>query len=109
MEYSSVSKLRKKTWFTTEYGIPFTNWDGNNAKTATKAYKVALKEINKAKTEKDVKLAIVKLVQLINTLPNIETVEREDTGTAVEQLVASSKLNLTQELAAQWFDEVRDF
>lgn len=109
MAYSSVSKLRKKVWFKTEYGIPFTNWDSKNAKTATKAYKTALKEISKAKSEQQVKQAIVKLIELINTLPNIETVEREDTGTAVEQLVESSPLNLPQELAAKWFDEIRDF
>ncbi|ERJ58250.1 hypothetical protein [Sphingobacterium paucimobilis] len=109
MEYSSVSKLRKKIWFTTEYGIPFTNWEGKNAKIATKAYKSALKAIGKAKTEAEVKQAIIELIDLINTLHNIETVEREDTGTAVEQLVASSRLDLPQELAAQWFDDRRDF
>ncbi|WP_262708263.1 hypothetical protein [Sphingobacterium yanglingense] len=42
-------------------------------------------------------------------MPNIETVEREDTGTAVEQLIESSPLNLPQELATKWFDEIRDF
>jgi len=109
MGYSSVSKLRKKIWFTTEYGIPFTNWEGKNAKIATKAYKTALKEISKAKGEQEVKQAIIKLIELVNTLPNIETIEREDTGKAVEQLVESSPLNLPQELATKWFDEVRDF
>ena len=109
MGYSSVSKLRKKIWFKTEYGIPFTNWDSKNAKTATKAYKTALKEIGKAKKEEEVKQAIVKLIELINILPNIETIEREDTGTAVEQLIESSPLNLPQELATKWFDEIRDF
>lgn len=109
LDYSSVSKLRSSIWFTTEYGIPFTNWESKNAKIATKAYKTTVKEISKAKTENEVKTAITKLVELINTLPNIETVEREDTATAVNQLVETSKLEITVATANKWFDEVREF
>ena len=109
LDYSSVSKLRSYNWFTTEYGIPFTNWESKNAKIATKAYKTALKEIAKAKTENDVKTSILGLVEMINKLPNIETVEREDTGTAIIQLVETSKLNISHETANKWFDEIRDF
>ncbi|MCP1994612.1 hypothetical protein [Flavobacterium sp. HSC-61S13] len=109
LDYSSVSKLRSSIWFTTEYGIPFTNWESKNAKIATKAYKTTGKEISKAKTENEVKTAITKLVELINTLPNIETVEREDTATAVNQLVETSKLEITVATANKWFDEVREF
>lgn len=109
LDYSSVSKLRSSIWFTTEYGIPFTNWESKNAKIATKAYKTTGKEISKAKTENEVKTAIIKLVELINTLPNIETVEREDTATAVNQLVETSKLEITVATANKWFDEVREF
>ncbi|MGI9652038.1 hypothetical protein [Chryseobacterium sp. RLHN22] len=109
LDYSSVSKLRSSIWFTTEYGIPFTNWETKNAKIATKAYKTALKEIAKAKTENEVKTSIVGLVEIINKLPNIETVEREDTGTAIIQLVETSKLNISHETTNNWFDEIRDF
>lgn len=109
LDYSSVSKLRSLSWFTTEYGIPFTNWETKNAKIATKAYKTALKEISKAKTENDVKTSIFGLVEIINKLPNIETVEREDTGIAIIQLVETSKLKIPHETANNWFDESRDF
>ena len=109
LDYSSVSKLRSSIWFTTEYGIPFENWESNNAKIAIKAYKSALKEISKAKTKQDVKGAIIELVEIINTLPNIETVEREDTGLAVLQLVEASTFDIDQETVNIWFDEIRDF
>ena len=46
---------------------------------------------------------------MINTLPNIETVEREDTGVAVQQLVEASKFDIDQEIVNVWFDKVRDF
>lgn len=109
LDYSSVSKLRSSIWFTTEYGIPFENWESNNAKIAIKAYKSALKEISNAKTKQDVKGAIIELVEIINTLPNIETVEREDTGLAVLQLVEASTFDIDQETMNTWFDEIRDF
>ncbi|MCH5714792.1 hypothetical protein [Niabella hibiscisoli] len=109
LDYSSVSKLRSKIWFTTEYGIPFTNWDGKKAATATKAYKAALKAIGNAKAETEVYHSITELVQLINRIPGIETVEREDTGLAVRQLVEASSLNIPQETADKWFDELREF
>jgi hypothetical protein len=107
--HSSVSKLRSPIWFTTEYGIPFENWESKNAKIATKAYKTALKEIIKAKTEQEVKLSIEQLIMLINTLPNIETSEREDTGIAIQQLIEASKVDIDQDKANTWFDEIRDF
>jgi hypothetical protein len=109
LEYSSVSKLRKTIWFTTEYGIPFSDWEDKNAKTATKAYKTCLKEIKKSKTEIEVRKAIVEFVEVINKLSNIETSEREDAGTAVNQLVKSSVLRISQEKGNEWFDEIRGF
>jgi len=109
LAYSSVSKLRSAQWFTTEYGIPFANWETKNAKIATKAYKIALKEIAKAKTENEIKLSILGLIEIINKLPNIETVEREDTWIAVIQLVETAKLNISHETANTWFDGIRDF
>jgi len=109
LEHSSVSQLRKKIWFTTEYGIPFSAWEGKSEKTATKAYKTCLKEIKKAKTENEVHKAIIDFVKVINSLPNIETTEREDAGTAVLQLIESSVLEISEETGIKWFDEVRDF
>ena len=109
LEHSSVSQLRKKIWFTTEYGIPFSAWEGKSEKTATKAYKTCLKETKKAKTENEVRKAIIDFVKVINGLPNIETTEREDAGTAVLQLIESSALEISEETGIKWFDEVRDF
>lgn len=109
LDYSSVSKLRSSIWFTNEYGIPFENWESCNAKIAIKAYKFALKEISKAKTKQDVEEVIIELVAMVNTLPNIETVEREDIGLAIQQLVEASTLDIDQETVNTWFDEIRDF
>lgn len=109
LDYSSVSKLRSPIWFSTEYGISFESWQSKNAKIAIKAYKSALKKISKAQNEQDVKESIIELIEMINTLPNIETVEREDTGVAVQQLVESSKFDIDQKIVNAWFDEFRDF
>ena len=78
-------------------------------KIAIKAYKFALKEISKAKTKQDVEEVIIELVAMVNTLPNIETVEREDIGLAIQQLVEASTLDIDQETVNTWFDEIRDF
>lgn len=104
-----MSKLRSSIWFTTEYEIPFENWESTNAKIAIKAYKSALKEISAAKTRQDVKRVIIELVEMTNALPNIETVEREDTGLAVQQLVEASTLDIDQETVDNLLDEIRDF
>jgi len=56
-----------------------------------------------------IKKAIVAFVEVFNGLPDIETVEREDAGAAVSQLVESSVLGISKELGRRWFDEVRDF
>jgi hypothetical protein len=109
LDYSSVSKLRSPIWFSTEYGIPFESWENKNAKIAIKAFKSALKKISKAQNEQDVKESIIELIEVINRLPNIETVEREDTGVAVQQLVEASKFDIDQEIVNVWFDKVRDF
>ncbi|GLC80987.1 hypothetical protein [Lacrimispora brassicae] len=109
LDYSSVSKLRKTIWFTTEYGIPFSGWEDKNAKIATKAYKACLKEIKKSKTESEVHEAIIRFIEVINQLTDIETSEREDAGTAVSQLIESSVLGISQKTGKKWFDEIRDF
>ncbi len=108
-EYATVSKLRKKIWFTTEYGIPFANWEEKSSKKAIKLYKIALKEIKKAKTENEVEEAIIKLIKEFNLFTNIETTEREDVMTAITQLTESSKLKISVEKGKEWFEQNRDF
>lgn len=109
MDYSSVTKLRKKIWFHTEYGIPFSGWEDQNAKIATKAYKNCLKEVKKSKTEKELQEAIITFLKIINQLEGIETSEREDVGTAIGHFIDSSSFEIPQEKWQIWFDEVRDF
>ena len=65
--------------------------------------------MKKAKTEGEVHEAIVNFVDAINKLSDIETSEREDTGTAVSQLIEASGLDIPQETGQKWFDEIRDF
>lgn len=109
MNFSGITKLRKKKWFITEYGIPFSGWEDKNAKIATKAYKVCLNEIKKSKTENELQEAIIKFIKTVNKLQGIETSEREDVGTAIEQLAEASPIEIPQEKWQVWFDEIREF
>ena len=108
-EYASVSNLHPKSWFATEFNIPFASWEGKNGREAMKAYKTALKAIKKAKEEKEVKSLLEVLITVINGLPNIETSEREDTYEAVCQLAEVAPFEIEEEKVQEWFDEVRDF
>lgn len=108
-EYATVSKLRKKIWFTTEYGIPFANWEEKSSKKAIKIYKIALKEIKRAKTENEVEEAITKLIKEFNLFTNIETTEREDVMIGINQLIESSKVKISEEKGKEWFEQNRDF
>ncbi len=109
MGHTSVSKLRKSIWFTTEYGIPFDAWSGKNAKTAVKAYKDAVKQLKKAKTETEAKDVLTTFARIFNELPQIETTERENIAEAVEQLRQVPSVEIDAQKANQWFDEVRDY
>lgn len=109
MDYSGVTKLRKKIWFTTEYGIPFSGWEDKNAKMAARAYKACWNEVKRSKAEKEVQEAIVKFVEIINGLEGIETSEREDVGDAIGQFADACSLEIAKEKWQLWFDEVRDF
>lgn len=109
IEYVSVSKLQKPIWFTTNYNLPFRAWEVSNEKAATKAYKSCLTQIKKAKTENTFREAIVTFVNVINTLPTIETSEREDVWTAINQLAETSSINVSTDLLTLWFDEARKF
>ncbi|CAI3941225.1 unnamed protein product [Commensalibacter papalotli (ex Botero et al. 2024)] len=48
-------------------------------------------------------------IQFINTLPYIETTEREDTRNAVYQLVKECHLDILEDQVKEWFDEVKEF
>jgi hypothetical protein len=109
LEYSTVSQLRKLIWFTTEYGIPFSAWEGKNAKTAVKNYKATLKKLKKVKTEVEAKKALIEFTQTFNSLPQIETTEREDIGEAIEQLRQLPNFEIDSKKANKWFDEARDY
>ena len=108
-EYASVSNLHPKSWFATEFNIPFASWEGKNGREALKAYKTTLKAIKKAKKEKEVKDLLEALIAVINSLPNIETTEREDTYEAVCQLAEVAPFEIDEEKVQLWFDEARDF
>lgn len=109
LDYSSVSQLRKTIWFTTEYGIPFSAWDGKNAKVAIKSYKSTLKNLKKAKSEKEAKEILIDFIRVFNDLPNIETAEREDIGEAVDQLRQIPSFEIDEKKAAKWYDATRDY
>ncbi|UII27512.1 leucine-rich repeat domain-containing protein [Fulvivirga maritima] len=109
MQYSSVSQLRKQIWFTTEYGIPFTAWEGKNAKLAVKVYKSTVKKLGKAKVVEEVKTLLIEFAKTFNELPQIETSEREDIAEAINQLRQVPSLEIDAKKAMGWFDEVRDY
>ena len=109
LNYSSITQLRKTIWFTTEYGIPFAEWESKIQKVANKAYKTCLKQMNKAKTMEEAHDLIVVFIKVFNQLENIETTEREDVGRAVYQLTESSNLGIKLEMIDKWFDDTRYF
>ena len=109
LQYSNVSQLRKPIWFITEYGIPFSAWQGKNAKTAIKNYKSTLKKLKKVKTEKQAKELLIEFTQIFNHLPQIETTEREDVGEAIEQLRQIPTIEVDSKKAMEWFNETRDY
>lgn len=100
--YAAVAQLRKKTWFESEFNIPFTNWEGKNGKTALKA-------IKKVSCEREAGAVIEELVGAINKLPDIETPEREDAYVAVRQIADNARFEIPQSKTQEWFDVVRDF
>lgn len=113
-EYSGVSQLRKRVWFETEYGIPFSEWEEKIAKKATRAYKSCFKQIKKSQTEEEVQAAVTEFIQKINRLDGIETTEREDVFTAILQLKEGLdkeclSVEISPEKWEQWFDEIREF
>ncbi len=107
--YTYVGKLRNELWFLTEYGLPFSSWPITKEKKATSAYKICLKNVKSAKSEDEVKNAIVEFTNKINKLEDIDTIERDDTYIALSLIMKNSKIYITEEKWRLWFDETRDF
>ncbi|MFD0716391.1 hypothetical protein [Paenibacillus sp. GCM10027626] len=111
-EYTSVSKLRKPEWWTTEFGRPFSSWPKRLAKLANEAYDVAQVTLAQARSLAEAEAAITAFTVRFNSLKGIETVEREDLGEAVWQLSQSDHLisqPIPEEMAQRWFDAARDY
>ena len=111
-EYSSVTQLRKPEWWTKEYGRPFAGWPATRAKQANAAYDTAELALRSATQRQQAQAAIEAFTVRFNNVKGIETTEREDLGEAVWQLAQlpeAQVLGVTEELAQQWFDAVRDY
>ena len=109
MELTSVSKLRNKLWFETEYGLPFSNWDSSKEKKATSIYKKCLKQIKQSTSENDVKNAIINFTNGFNKMDEIETFERDDIYRGLCILMKNSPININHAIWIKWFDEERNF
>lgn len=109
IEFGSITKLRNKLWFETEYGIPFSQWTEKKEKKATTAYKKCLKNVKKAQSEDELKEAIIEFTKKMNTFEDIETVERDDIYTALCIIMKNSPIEIEHDKWFQWFDETRDF
>lgn len=108
MNYSSVSQLRKPIWYTTEYGIPFSNW-GKNEKKAVNIYKKTVKLLNKAENKAEIKQIIIDFTKQFNAFEPMETTEREDVFEAILQLIQVPNIEIDKADAEKWFDSVRDY
>lgn len=109
---SSVSQLRKPGWWDAEFGRPFSAWPRRLAKLANEAYDAALAALAKAHSIADAEAAFTAFTERFNTLKDIETIESDDLGEAVWQLSQSdhaARLEVTEEMAQRWFDEIRDY
>lgn len=109
LEFASVSKLRAKEWFVTEYGLPFSAWSKKNERSASKAYKNAVQQINTAINESDIKVAVYTLVDAVNQMDGIETPHRDDMALAMNNLADICPIDLDHGVFQQWFDEKREF
>ena len=111
-DYSSVTQLRKPEWWAKEYGRPFAGWPATRAKQANAAYDAAELALRSATQRQQAQAAIEAFTVRFNSVKGIETTEREDLGEAVWQLAQrpeAQALGVTEELAQQWFDAVRDY
>lgn len=108
-EIASVTKLRNKLWFETEYGLPFSNWDSVKEKKANLIYKKCLKDIKNSTSENDIKNAIVNYTNSFNKMDDIETIERDDIYNGLCTLMKNSSINIEHDTWLNWFDEIRNF
>lgn len=110
--YNSVSQLRKREWWQSEYGRPFSGWNSRMAKSANTAYDAARLALEGARNVEDAQAAITAFASHFNGMKGIETAEREDIGEAVwqfSQLARVVRLGVSEEQAQRWFDAVRDY
>jgi len=105
-EFSSISKLKNKLWFETEYGLPFSSWDSKKEKKATSAYKNCLKQIKNATSKNDIKNAIINFTNEFNKTDDIE---KDDIYKALCILMKNSSIKIEHDTWLKWFDEIRNF
>ena len=98
--HASITRLRLPGWFDQHHGLPFNDWPSAAARRTTTAFRAA-------ETAADPEAGIRQFVRLINTLPGIHTIEREDAAEAVALLAARHAVDTDRALG--WFDEERDF
>ena len=108
-DFASVSKLRDKLWFITEYGLPFVNWEEELSKKATRTYKVCLNKIKIAENESEVKNAVVEFINKMNALDDIETQERDDICDALNIAIKNTKIEIKTKKLFEWIEETREF
>ena len=58
LEYSSVCKLRNRTWFEIQASNYFSEWSNQNEKKALAAYQVCLQKVKNAKEVAEVKSSL---------------------------------------------------
>jgi len=110
--HASVSQLRTREWFTAECGLPYGGWEPQSVqKKAVRAHRAAQKAIAAATTTEDVESALVAFVATVNTLPGIETTERDDLGEAVTQLAGTEHARglITTPRARELHDQHRTY
>ncbi len=107
-EFCYVGQLRDKNWYITEYNIPFSDWKKHQRK-AIKIYKEYLDKLKSSDDEETILKEITNFIKFFNSLSDIETIEREDIFKAVNQLISSTKLVISQDKIIDLFDKVRDF
>ena len=109
MDFASVSSLRDEEWFKSEYGIPFNDWENGSGKKATQIYRKCLEAVKKAKTETELKTAVVEYTGKMNKLKNIESTERDDIYSALELIMKNAKVKIDSDIWFNWFEEFREF
>lgn len=108
LEYSSVCKLRNRTWFEIQASNYFSEWSNQNEKKALAAYQVCLQKVKNAKEVAEVKSAMVEFITQIKQLRNIETPEWDDVYLALCNLMEKSSLPVNSKTWLDWFYETKD-